>query len=174
MKGTIVKCLKEMVENQFGKDKWNTICEKSGFSPNQIISLSADIDDTTVVTLLKNTCDTLGVTMEQAGDAFGDYWVNSYSPAIYKSIYTKFKNAREFILGMDEVHVMITKTVPNAKPPRFTYDFKDDRTLVMTYSSSRGLILVLMGLVRGLGRYFNEKLTVTKIDERSIKIVFQE
>ncbi len=173
MKGTIVKCLQEMVENKFGKDKWSTICEKSNFGKNQIISLSADIDDAVVMTLLKNTCETLGVSLEQAGDAFGDYWVNNYGPNVYKSIYNKFKNTREFILGMDDVHVMVTKTVPNSKPPRFTYDFPNDKTIIMTYKSSRGLILVLMGLVKGLARYFNEKLTVTKINEGSIKIVFQ-
>lgn len=111
--------------------------------------------------------------MEQAGDAFGDYWVNDYTPGIYKSIFSKYKSAREFILGMDDVHTMITNTVPNAKPPRFTYNFTNDNTLVMTYESSRGLILVLMGLVKGLARYFNEKLTVSKINEKSIKIIFQ-
>lgn len=172
MKGTVVKCLKEMVEKKFGKDKWDTICEKSGFKAGAIISLSADIDDAVVMKLLQSTCETLGVTMEQAGDAFGDYWVNDYSPNIYKSIYSKFKSAREFILGMDDVHIMVTNTVPNAKPPRFTYEFKDDNTLIMNYKSSRGLILVLAGLVRGLGRYFNQKLTVTKMSETSLKIVF--
>lgn len=172
MKGTIVKCLKEMVENKFGKDKWDAICEKSGFPKGGIISLSADIDDATVMKLLESTCTTLGVTLDQAADAFGDYWVNSYAPSVYKSIFAKYKSAREFILGMDEVHIMVTKTVPNAKPPRFTYKFTDDKTLVMTYDSSRGLIVVLMGLVKGLARHFNEKLTVSKINDRSIKIVF--
>ena len=172
MKGTIVKCLKELVEKKFGKDKWNTICEKSSFSGGSLISLTADIDDAVVMKLLQNTCSTLGVSMEQAADAFGDYWVNDYAPAIYKSIFSKFKSTREFILGMDDIHIMITKTVPNAKPPRFTYKFTDDKTLVMTYDSSRGLIVVLMGLVKGLGRYFNEKVTVSKINDKSIKIVF--
>jgi hypothetical protein len=173
MKGTITRCLKEMVENKFGKDKWITICEKSNFPSTKIISLSSDFDDAVVMALIKSTCETLGVTLEQAGDAFGDYWVNDYAPKIYKSIYTKFKNAREFILGMDEVHKMITKTVPNSKPPQFTYNFTDDKTLVMKYNSPRGLIAVLMGCAKGLGRYYNEKLTVTKIDDSSIKIQFQ-
>lgn len=173
MKGTIVKCLKELVENKFGKDKWATICEKTSFPANTLISLTADIEDATVMKLFENTCSTLGVTMEQAADAFGDYWVNTYASAIYKSIFSKYKNAREFILGMDDVHIMVTKTVPNAKPPRFTYNFTDDNTLVMTYESTRGLIVVLMGLVKGLARYFNEKLTVSKINDTSIKIVFQ-
>lgn len=172
MKGTIVKCLKELVETKFGKDKWTTICEKTSFPTNTLISLTADIDDPTVMKLIQNTCSTLGITMEQAADAFGDYWVNNYAPAIYKSIFTKYKSAREFILGMDDVHIMVTKTVPNAIPPRFTYSFSDDKTLVMTYDSKRGLILILMGLVKGLGRYFNEKLTVSKINDKSIKIVF--
>lgn len=172
MKGTIVKCLKELVESKFGKDKWTTICEKTSYPTNTIISLTADIEDATVMKLFENTCATLNITMDQAADAFGDYWVNDYAPAIYKSIFSKFKSAREFILGMDDVHIMVTKTVPNARPPRFTYNFTDDKTLVMTYDSSRGLIRLLMGLVKGLGRHFNEKLTVSKINDRSLKIVF--
>lgn len=31
MKGTIVKCLKELVEKKFGKDQWSEICKKSDF-----------------------------------------------------------------------------------------------------------------------------------------------
>lgn len=110
--------------------------------------------------------------MNQAADAFGDYWVNDYAPNIYKSVYNKYKSAREFILGMDDVHMMITQTVTNATPPRFTYNFTDDKTLMVTYKSSRGLIDIYTGLAKGLGRYFNEKLTVTKIDNKTVKIVF--
>jgi hypothetical protein len=164
--------MKELVESQFGKDKWTAICEKASFPTNTIITLGADIDDPVVMKLIDSTCSTLNLSIEQVADAFGDYWVNTYAFSIYKSIFSKFKNAREFILGMDDVHIMVTKTVPNAKPPRFTYNFIDDKTLVMNYNSSRGLILILVGLVKGLGKHFNEKLTVTKINETSIRIVF--
>lgn len=172
MKGTIVKCLKELVVNRFGADKWTAICQHSDFPPNQIINLSADIEDAKVMSLIGSTCSVLGITLEQAADAFGDYWVNDYAVVIYKHVYDKFSSCREFILGMDGVHVMVTKMVPNSSPPRFTYEFKDDKTLIMKYESNRGLIAILAGLVKGLGRYFKENLTVTRLDDKTLRVVF--
>ena len=171
MKGTIVKCLKNLVEEKFGAEKWQEISNKSNYQ-DKFINIANDIDDTMVMALLSNTCTTLGITIQQAGDAFGDYWANDYAPKIYKIIYKRYHSAREFILGMDDVHVEITQNVPNAKPPRFKYNFTDDNTLLVTYVSKRKLIDVYVGLVKGLGRYFNEKLDVTKVDDETAKIVF--
>lgn len=172
MKGTIVKCLKELVVNRFGAEKWAEICRLSDYPANQIINLSADVEDAKVMSLLGSTCTVLGITLEQAADAFGDYWVNDYAVVIYKHVYDKFGSAREFILGMDGVHVQVTKMVANASPPRFKYEFKDEKTLIMTYESQRGLILVLAGLIKGLGRFFKENLGVTRLDDRTLRIVF--
>lgn len=120
---------------------------------------------------MNSVCKVLNISLTQAADAFGDYWVNEYAVKIYKSYYSP-KSAREFILNMDKVHQMITQNMANAHPPRFDYEWDDDKTLVMTYKSRRNLIDFLVGLLKGIGNHYNEKLQVTKLGEDKVKIVF--
>ena len=119
MKGTIIVCLRDLVITQFGKDQWDKSMLDAGFSPDAMVLAIADIDDSQVVRLLEALCENLGITLAQAADAFGDYWVNVYSQKLYSHYYRKHPTARDFLLGMDRVHVELTARIPNAKPPRF-------------------------------------------------------
>jgi hypothetical protein len=172
MKGVIAKCLGELVQEKFGRDKWGAILEKSGLSPNTIFVVTSDVPDDAVMTVVQNTCAVLGITLQQAADAFGDYWVNTYAPKIYKSYYAGKSSAREMLLNMDNVHKMVTQSIPNAHPPRFEYEWKNDKTLVMHYKSNRGLVDFLVGLVKGVGTYFKEDLKVRKIGADKVEVIF--
>ena len=68
--------------------------------------------------------------------------------------------------------MQITRTVPNASPPRFKLTWRDSQTLEVTYESKRNLIDVYVGLARGVGKYFGEPLTVTRQSETQATIVF--
>jgi len=172
MKGVIVVCLKELVTTKFGEDVWKKCLVDVGVNPNTTFLHSADVDDGTVVGVLQAVCKNLNITLEQAAEAFGDYWVNEFSQKIYKSFYNKHKSAKEFLLSMDNVHDIITKTMENAKPPKFGYENKDENTLIMHYNSHRGLIDIMIGLIKGVGKFYNEKLTVTKIGNEKVEIKF--
>ena len=175
MKGTITRCVKELVENRFGEDKWNEIMDHAGvdFAMRQRLSYpTTDIDDGVAVEVLKSTADVLGLTAEQVADAFGEYWCCEYAPKMYASILARFDSAREMILGMDKVHVQMTEQIENARPPRFQYDWENENTLIVSYKSFRNLIDVYRGLVLGVGKYFNEPLTARKLDNTRVEIVF--
>ncbi len=172
MKGVIAACLGDLVKEKFGKDKWEAALEDAGLKKTTFFMPSTNIDDATVLKLVGSTCKVLGITMNQAADAFGDYWVNVYAPKIYKIYFRKTANAREFLEHMDAVHKTVTERIPDAKPPRFDYKWTDDKTLIMTYKSARGLIDIFVGLLKGVGRYFNEDLKITKLNNKDIKIVF--
>ncbi|PZR17573.1 MAG: hypothetical protein DI536_04470 [Archangium gephyra] len=66
----------------------------------------------------------------------------------------------------------LTRAVPNARPPRFQLSWRDADTLDVEYLSERKLIDVYVGLARGVGKYFKEALTVTKLSETHVQIVF--
>jgi hypothetical protein len=172
MKGTIAKCLEELVKTKFGKDKWEKILEKSGVPTGAVFLPISDIDDAVVMKVVQNTCGVLGISLDAAADAFGDFWMNSYAPKFYSSILTKHKTAKDFLLDMDNVHIHMTNLMKNAHPPRFTYSWKDDKTLLMKYQSKRGLIVFMIGLVKGVGKYFKENLKVRKLSETELEIVF--
>jgi hypothetical protein len=172
MKGTILRCLQEMVESRFGKDEWQGILSDAGLKGAQLFSMSADVDEGNALALFASTERVLEISAAQAADAFGDYWVNEYGPRIYQTLYARHTSAREFLLAMDGVHVMVTESMPNARPPRFDYETQGEKTLLVSYKSQRGLIDLYIGLARGVGRRFGTPLEIQKLSDRQVKITF--
>ena len=174
MKGVIVCCLQKLVTEKFGKDKWNKSLVDSGVDPSTMFLPTSDVNDQTVMKVVQAVCKNLDITLAQAADAFGEYWVNVYSQNVYSSYYRSYKTAKEFLLKMDEVHMVMTKRMEDARPPRFTYEWESDNTLVMHYQSHRGLIDFAVGLVKGVGTFYNEDLLVSKEGPDRVRVVFQE
>lgn len=172
MKGVIVQCLAEVVQGRFGKETWPACLRRAGIAPGQIILPGHDIDDATVLTLFKAVCEEGKITFEQAADAFGQHWVSIFAPRLYPHFYRGVTNARDFLLKMDTVHVITTQTVPNARPPRFEYSWTDGKTLLLRYVSERGLLDLLVGLIRAVGVHFNQPLQVEKLAANRLKIAF--
>ncbi len=171
MKGAIVKCLNELVVDNFGKEKWDAVVKNvNGF--NEHILPISDIDDGVVIQLIQSVCSTLGISLLQAADAFGDYWINVYAQKYYKIYLDGAKAAREFIGKMDHVHEVMTQSIEHARPPKFKYEWKDDKTLILHYSSLRNLIDIAAGLIKGVGKYYREELTVKKLSESELEITF--
>ena len=172
MKGSIVKCLADLVRSSYGEHKWKEIMQLSGENPGIAISAMADFDDKTVFKIIENTCKVLNLTKQQACDAFGEYWVNTYAVKVYGAYYLKFQNAKEFIMGMDKVHETVTKNIINANPPRFDIEEVDANTIIVTYKSKRGMIDFYIGLVKGVGKYFNTNIGIKKLSEEKVELTF--
>jgi len=173
MKGVIVSCIAELVKEKFGQDQWDAILKDVEGNPKSTYLATEDVDDNIALGIIDSLCKTLNITMAQAADAFGEHWVNEFAPRIYEAYYRNVDNAKDFLLNMDQIHKTTTQSIPNAHPPRFDYEWQDDKTLIMKYNSSRGLIDILVGLVKGVGIYFLDNLVVTKLSDDRIKIVFQ-
>ncbi|MBS2099886.1 heme NO-binding domain-containing protein [Carboxylicivirga linearis] len=172
MKGVIIDCLRNLVSKEFGTDQWSDILVDSGLKPNETILSTIDFDDKTAISLIHSTCKVLNLSIEQAAEAFGDYWMNYYASKIYSAYMAKANSAKELLLMLDNIHLKVTKSMPNARPPKFSYDWKDDSTLVMTYISDRNLIDIFIGLVKSVGKFYNENLKITKGSNNEVIIKF--
>ncbi len=73
---------------------------------------------------------------------------------------------------MDQVHIEMTQSVPNARPPRFDYAWRDPKTLQVKYKSTRPLIAIFVGLARGVGKHFGEQLDVRVVSDDTVEIRF--
>jgi len=122
--------------------------------------------------VIKTTCERLGVSLQEAADAFGHHWVNEFANRIYPLYFRRADNAREMLLNMDQVHDVTTRTMANAHPPRFDYEEPDSETLIMTYKSERGLMPILVGLIRGVGTYYGGELELEVFDDARVRIRF--
>jgi hypothetical protein len=172
MKATFAICLANMVEEKYGKDRWAAALTRAGFPVNKFFMVSEDVADADVFKLMDAVCKVLNITLQDTADAFGEYWMTTFAPHFYKVHFQGVNNAREFLLRMDHVHEITTKDVPSAHPPRFTYHWKDDRTLLMTYHSARHLMAFFIGLVKGVGKYFHEDLRISMASNNCLEISF--
>lgn len=172
MKGVILMCLGELVTKNFGEDKWKEILRGVGKSENSTFLAVASIDDNEAMKVIEETCNVLGISPTQAADAFGEYWSCTFAPKMYKMFYDGKNSAKEFISSMDNVHRIVTKNIADARPPRFDYEWKNDNKVIVTYKSHRGLIDFLVGLIKGVGKYYRQNLLVRKLDSRNVEIVF--
>lgn len=172
MKGVIAHCLGKLVKSKFGVDKWETILEDAGLPRHSSFMATQDIPDEDILNVVASVCKVLNINIQQAADAFGEFWVNDYAPQIYSLYYRQADSAKDFLLNMDNVHKNTTENIPNAHPPRFEYEWRDDNTLIMTYQSKRGLMDFLVGLIKGVGTYYKEELDVKQIGNDKVQIVF--
>jgi Haem-NO-binding len=84
------------------------------------------------------------------------------------------RSAKELLLKLDDIHVATTRTIPNARPPRFKYEDVDENTLIMEYQSSRGLMPFFTGLLRGLAAHYGEKADISSLGVDKVHIVFSK
>ena len=172
MKGTIVRCLEELVTKRFGRAVWENALTAVGMDSSTVFLAVQDIEDSTVIGVLSAFRQQNGLTTAQAADAFGEYWVKEYSQRLFPHYYSDCTSARDFLLKMDDVHVSMTRHVQDARPPRFEYEWKDEQTLLMHYKSHRPLLDFVVGLAKGVGAYYNEPLSARKIGANTVKIRF--
>lgn len=171
MKGTIVKCMEELVTQKFGAPKWKEALKRSGHSENAHFLTTADVPDGEVMSLMKGIADTAGLSMTQLSEAFGEYWSMVYAPQLYGIYFEKAKNTKELLLNLDHIHTAMTKSMKGAAPPHFTYEQVGDKTLIMHYNSPRGLISLMPGLIRGVAKYYKERVDV-QTNGNSLRIHF--
>ncbi|MCL1910818.1 MAG: heme NO-binding domain-containing protein [Leptospirales bacterium] len=175
MKMQIINCLSEMVKQNFGEDKWREVLKRSELNDpekyRQFIK-GMDIVDQKAIEVIMNTVEILGVTVPQAADAFGEHWVCKYAPRFYGNIYKRFQSAREFIEGMDKIHIEVTQHIANAKPPRFDIEPLSKTKIKVHYKSERDLITFYVGLIKGVGKYFSTTLDVKEISKEYVEISF--
>lgn len=172
MKGTVLVCLKEVVVNAAGEHAWRRCLQMAGLDAFAIFTLSEDVPDETGLALVRAVCDTLNIDLADAADAFGSHWVGAYAPRIYKTLYGRYRNAREFFTDINNMHDRVVRHIADARPPRFELEWQDEKTLLMHYCSHRNLIDIAVGMARAMGRHFKEELVVTKLSEKTLRIDF--
>ena len=163
MKGSIVECIRELVTRKFGAAKWKEALKKAGLPEGQLFSSLEDVPDSQVLAIMKGVADAASLTMPQVMEAFGEHWSSQYAPSVYKPYFASVKSTRELLLKLDEIHLAMTRSMKSAHPPRFRYEWKGDHHLVMHYQSQRGLVALMPGLIRGLGKQFKDNPSVNII-----------
>ncbi len=163
MKGVINKGIQELVESRFGAEAWAKVKSLAGCE-EPFFSISEDYPDESTMALVRAAVEVSGFSTETILVEFGKFWLNHTGKESYPTYFKLMGSTpREFLLNMEKVHRQVTRNIPNARPPRFTYEELPDGRLLMHYQSDRNLCPVLRGLILGVGKYFQQELQVNEI-----------
>jgi hypothetical protein len=160
------------VSQRFGDATWRAALEKAGVDPTTIVLPLADYDDATVLALVDAVCAVTGLTKAQALEAFGEHWITEYGKRIYSQYYRGCASAREFFEKLADIHLSVTRTMENARPPRFSVEWRSERCLHLHYSSHRDLLDLAVPMAKGVGKHFGEALLVRKVGQGTLEVRF--
>ena len=130
MKGVIALATKELILDKFGEEKWAEILQNAGITEEPLIFVTSNVDDKLILNIIKSIGEVLNLSLEQIAEVWGDYWVNVYTQKSYSIYYERAKNAKEFLLALDDLHRAMTRNIKDAKPPKFKYYHYDENTLI--------------------------------------------
>jgi hypothetical protein len=171
MKGVIADCLTKMIAAKHGVSRLSEVFAAAQMK-QQLFLPTENVPDADVMKLLGAACRTLAISETQAAEAFGEYWCVTYAPSMYSIYFGGASNAKQFLLQMKRVHEIVTRSIPNARPPVFEFLDTAPNKLTMRYSSPRNLQQIWRGCVKGVGTAFKEKLAIRIIDTNSLEITF--
>ena len=174
MKGVIPICLMEMIMVKFGENKLNYVLKAAKIYDRNYLHFlpTEDVPDADVLNVISASCSTLNFSLEQLANEFGEYWCVTYAPKIYAPYFNNVTCAKDFLMKMQKIHERVTRTIPNASPPSFEYISNAPSHLIMKYSSNRNLQPLWIGLIKGVGIAFNEKLDIKLLDANTVEIIF--
>ncbi len=172
MKGVILDAFKDMIKEKYGGNVWEEILKNAGFDKNTVFPVTQDIPDGDVERILNSICKKLGLNFQQVADMFGEYWITIYMPKLYKSYYRGIKDAREFLLKVNDIHRKVTENNPGANPPYFEYFWREENVLTLKYISQRKFLPMVIGLIKGVGKLFKTNLKVKQLSDNEVEIIF--
>lgn len=168
MYGLVNKALQDFITQEFGAEKWNTIRAKAGVKETNFISMQP-YDDEITYKLAGAASNILGITLEQALEAFGKYWVTYTANEGYGDMLKMCGgNLKEFLVNLDGLHARIRLSFPHLRPPSLKCSDIAECSLRLHYYSDRpGLAPMVIGLVKGLGSRFDTEVEISLVIDKS-------
>ncbi|MEY8000822.1 heme NO-binding domain-containing protein [Clostridium sp. Mt-5] len=163
MKGTVIATWMRTCRKLYGDETVNIAMDKVGWGASKIFSPIENINDEeikrAIEIIAKDNNEDIKILWKKIGLDNINAFYKDY-PAFFKH-----ENLYSFLRSMFDVHVVMTKKFPGAKPPLVVINPISSRTAVFEYKSERGMFDYLMGMIEGSAKFFGEKLGIEKIDQ---------
>lgn len=151
-----------------GQDGWTRVCRKCGAEEFFFIAFEQYPDELTS-SIAGAAASEMGISVDLLLEQVGEYWsqftVQEGYGHLLDLVGTDFDSV---VSRVDELHARLMVTMPELRPPSFHYNKREDGTIVIQYSSHRrGLDSLVVGLLRGLARYFGQTAVVVQTIHRN-------
>jgi hypothetical protein len=164
MYGIVNQAIQGLVTRDFGEEKWEEIKQISGIKESYFIS-DQSYEDNMTFELVAAATVALNLSAEEILEAFGKYWVLNTAQRKYGDLLkTGGSSFPDFIRNLPNFHSRIMLIYPKLSPPEFQVNTIDETTLELHYYSTRsGLTHFVIGLIYGLGDFFETPVSITTI-----------
>lgn len=159
MLGVVFTEFLDMVETQFSAEVVDDIIDDAGVAGAYTAVGNYPLKDmVALVVALSRRAD---LPIPALLTAFGEHLFGVFSRR-YGALFTDVSDSLTFIAGIeDRIHTEVRKLYPDADLPRFDIMEREADRLVVQYRSVKCLGDLALGLIRGCGAHFGERLAVT-------------
>ena len=164
MKGVVFTEFLEMVEAKMGMDMVDRILDECQLPSGGIYTSLGTYDHREIVQMVMRLSEHTRMPVPALVQGFGQHLLGRFAIG-YPDFFQSAGGAFGVLSRIeDHIHVEVRKLYPEAELPTFQIDQTDERTLHMTYRSSRPFADLAEGLIRGCIEHFREDIAVERHD----------
>lgn len=170
MKGTVVSTWIKSCRKMYGDEVVNDAMSSIGIELSKTFSPLEDVDDSIPKNIVNYVANQQKILPSKIWREIGNENIETFAkdyPAFFK-----FENLYCFLKAMHDIHIVVMKRIPGAKPPILNLKPISKREAIFTYNSKRGMFDYFMGLLEGAEEYFKEDIKTEKISnsEESLEL----
>lgn len=164
MYGLVNRAIEDMVCTQHGEAAWQEIKRKANIDTEVFISMDAYPDEMTY-NMMDAAIDTLGMQKDEVLEAFGEHCITYLGELGYSRMFPLSGNClRSFLINVDGFYSRMGVAFGSLKPPAFKCSEVCTHSLKLQYNAPRpGLTAIVIGLLKGMARFFETPVEVTQI-----------
>ena len=161
MYGLVNKAVEGLVVRDHGEAIWQQIKQRAACDVDVFVGTHA-YDDAVTYSLVGAAADVLRLSPRDILHAFGEYWVLEIAARQYRHMLVGTGDRlRDFLVQLPTFHARVMLVLPKLVPPTFTISDETEAALTLHYRSGRrGLQDFVVGVLRGLGRYYHTEIRV--------------
>ena len=161
MYGLVNIAIRDLISTEHGAETWRRIRERAGVETDTFIAMET-YPDSVSYALVSAASEILEVRQEALLEAFGEYWMSFTAKQGYgETLDFAGSDIEEFLEHLDDMHARIALSFPELDPPSFRTERAADGRLELHYHTERpGLAPMVVGLLRGLGKRFNQAIEI--------------
>lgn len=162
MYGIVNRAIEDLVTENFGAEKWDSVKEHSGINISFFLS-NEPYDDDITYKLANSVSHVMKIPIEQVFISFGEYWILKTGKEKYGGLMASGGSSlKEFLVNLPLFHNRVSLIYPKLAPPEFRITNIEETSLQLHYFSKRkGLQHFVQGLLQGLSKLYQ---TATKIE----------
>ena len=162
MHGIIFSELQKYADGAHGKGTWENLLKKAGLEKKFYLPVQ-EYPDAEAGALVMAASSITGHTVSDVLQDFGEFIVPSLLKMYGHLMKPEWKTIDVIERTEATVHAVVRIKNPGARPPQLRTKRISPDEVVLIYTSPRRMCALAIGIGKGLGNYFHEKILINQI-----------